>query len=82
MLTSVTDGEGGVAVSLAASQHALLAIFKLLDFKEHKHKDLNKTGIQLLWRELPWDSFAKIAQLQDSSLQDIFIATFLWVWAP
>jgi hypothetical protein len=35
------------------SQHALLAIFKLLDFKEHKHKDLNKTGIQLLWRELP-----------------------------
>ena len=53
VLTSVTEGEGGVAVSLAASQHALLAIFKLLDFKEHKHKDLNKTGIQLLWRELP-----------------------------
>ena len=52
VLTSVTDGDGGVAVSLATSQHALVAILKLLDFKEFKHKDF-KSGQHLLWRELP-----------------------------
>ena len=52
-MTSVTDGDGGVAVSLATSQHALVAILKLLDFKEFKHKDFNKSGHHLLWRELP-----------------------------
>ena len=51
-MTSVTDGDGGVAVSLATSQHALVAILKLLDFKEFKHKDF-KSGQHLLWRELP-----------------------------
>jgi len=52
VLTSVTDGDGGVAVSLATSQHALVAILKLLDFKEVKHKDF-KSDNHLLWRELP-----------------------------
>jgi len=53
VLTSVADNDGGVAVSLAASQHALVAILKLLEFKEFKHKDFNKSGHHLLWRELP-----------------------------
>ena len=53
VLTSVADNDGGVAVSLAASQHALVAILKLLEFKEFKHKDFNKSGQHLLWRELP-----------------------------
>ena len=53
MLTSVTDGDGGVAVSLAGSQHALVAILKLLDFKEFKHKDFKSGNDHLLWRELP-----------------------------
>jgi len=52
VMTSVTDGDGGVAVSLATSQHALVAILKLLEFKEFKHKDF-KSGQHLLWRELP-----------------------------
>ena len=52
VLTSVADNDGGVAVSLAASQHALVAILKLLEFKEFKHKDF-KSGQHLLWRELP-----------------------------
>ena len=53
VLTSVTDGDGGVAVSLAGSQHALVAILKLLDFKEFKHKDFKSGNDHLLWRELP-----------------------------
>ena len=53
VLTSVADNDGGVAVSMAASQHALVAILKLLEFKEFKHKDFNKSGHHLLWRELP-----------------------------
>ena len=77
VLTSVADNDGGVAVSLAASQHALVAILKLLEFKEFKHKDFNKSGQHLLWRELPW-YFANRTE-QDSTFHYIFIATFLWV---